>query len=201
MSDIGRILQTESGRALLSNIATAKNADGEDLTTTLGGTEAKTVDGIGDVRLPETSAADPTAISNGRGSSASVEYDPLEWVHDPRATGHAEDMRSDVSLYHELVHAHHMHQGNVIPKEVTVQQGSDRGYAAEEHRTVGLDQYSRRPNLQEFSENRYRHERRMIGQGYSAVDTPTGFVWGDHDMQQRRRYHYRGDGYDVPYDY
>ncbi|MCB9677221.1 MAG: hypothetical protein H6737_19035 [Alphaproteobacteria bacterium] len=182
MNDLGRILQTESGREMLKEMMHAKDKDGNALKTQIKRSA--------DPNKPETEAHDLKKAQNGTGSGATIEYRPGEHVDaeiQDQGGSWGNGWRSDVALYHELAHAHHMQTGelseNVKTEELnTVGMGS--GFAAEKWK---------------YFENRYRHERRMIGHGMSG-----GVVDGDEGMAQRDNFK-GGEGggtdWEVPYTY
>jgi hypothetical protein len=91
-------------------------------------------------------------------------------------------MRSDVALYHEMVHADHLEDGTMdrSGKVSFAEHPWDwfRGINESEHQAVGIGKHKG-----EFlSEDHYRAERNAIGKhGTGAVD-------GDADMPQRNDY-------------
>jgi hypothetical protein len=86
--------------------------------------------------------------------------------------------RGDVSLYHELVHAHHQQRGGTrdtyaadsLPEIARLEERHpvDRGVPREEYRTVGL---SHRYRGDRFNENRYRRELRELGEDVAERTT------------------------------
>lgn len=91
-----------------------------------------------------------------------------------------ENRRTDVTLFHELVHARHYQQGTLIPselvKETDATLDADKPYKnedapdgvagvrVEEYATVGLGDYAEDP----LTENKYREERRALGEDVKA---------------------------------
>lgn len=93
-----------------------------------------------------------------------------------------ENARTDITLFHELVHTHHFQSGasdknDLVSAEDAVDAvdapyttgNEDRGVREEEYATVGLGKYAR----DEFTENAYRRERRDLGEDVSERDTFT----------------------------
>jgi Domain of unknown function (DUF4157)/Effector protein len=87
-----------------------------------------------------------------------------------------ENDRTDITLFHELVHAYHFQSGaeeknNLVTKSETVHavdrpyefEGEQRGVREEEYATVGLGKYS----SDKYTENAYRAERRDLGESVS----------------------------------
>ena len=158
MDDIADIMQTESGRGLIDSLADAPlQADGTTHRTT-------TID----PRLDATGNYDPSNATGGGtfGQSGFASYVPGA---DTLPAG--DNLRSDVTLYHELVHAHHaVHNtwdsgtvGQVnLPFGISFLNPlePDRGLSQAEHQAAGLGTHANDP----FSENRYRGERARIGE-------------------------------------
>ena len=89
-----------------------------------------------------------------------------------------ENRRTDITLFHELVHAHHVQDGSLLAKDTLIADedavhpadkafegsglasGTKMGVPAEEYQTVGLGKFDRRG----FNENTYRGERRAMGE-------------------------------------
>lgn len=194
MTDIGRILQTDSGRELLDKTMNAKNKAGENVTTVLG--PAGVNPDTGKPNDPTTVATDDKQSKNGQGSSTSISYNPLEDVDAPiqdQGGSWGNTWRSDVALYHELVHSQHMHDGKVADSE-----------KQEEMNTVGMGS-GFNPQANPYFENRYRHERRMIGhEDPGGPYSSPAVVDGDVGMAQRDNFK-GGEGgmwdWKVPYTY
>jgi hypothetical protein len=176
MKDLARMMQTKSGRELLDHAMHATDKDGKALKTTIQHGEE-----------PEAEAMDKKRAMNGKGSNATIHYRPgQDTPTEGTGASWGDHHRSDVALYHEFVHAKHMHDGEL---------STDRD--TEEMNTVGMGRDFNAKHFQYF-ENRYRHERRMIGQG------DTGVVEGDRGMAQRDNFkggEGQGGDYVVPYDY
>lgn len=163
MNDVADILQTESGRGLVGSLADAPlQADGVS-------NRATTIH----PRLDETGALDPSNAGGGGmiGQSGSADYVPGV---DTFGT-----LRSDVTLYHELTHAHHAVYNTWDAGQVggADPNNPDLGISQSEHQAAGLGLHANNP----FSENRYRGERRRIGElnvgernhGYESDDVMT----------------------------
>ena len=194
MDDVGDIMQTKSGRAMVNELA--YNTNGVDergrpihRTTTL----TPNLDRFGN---PDTSNAfengdsspgNGSPFPNGRpgvGSDATVRIMP----NVPSISG----MRSDVVLFHELAHAYHDTKGTTdmskveasdgIPGDASFRHRDGSRLARYEHQAVGLGIHSKDP----FTENRYRGERNDVAASGKGMSD-------DATMPQRDRYaNYRG---------
>lgn len=139
MKDIAKIMQTESGRAMLDEIAHSEH------TTKIGGTN--------DPDHPVTSGRIPgvpldtdgkwkifKARTDGKtGVDSEISYSPGHTVK----SDNDGEFQSDVTLFHELTHAWHNGKGNNYP-------GEHNGVDNDEYQAVWFDEYN---------ENRYRAER------------------------------------------
>jgi hypothetical protein len=150
MGDIADIMQTESGRGLVDSMSDAPlQADGTSRRTT-------TIN----PRFNAAGALDPSNATGGGtfGQSGQVTYVPGV---DTAPSG--TNLRSDVTLYHELTHAHHAVYNTWDAGSVAGTRSAanpDGGLGQFEHQAAGLGDYADA----EFSENRYRGERRRIGE-------------------------------------
>lgn len=172
MGDMASLLQTPSGRALLDDLAHGNNGH----RTTLGGTAGK----------PDTKASLPgldmgdiddrwkldRALHDHCGADSRVSYQPGQTVH----TAHDGDIRSDVTLYHELAHAWHNGHGQAARGAVSGTDGEEVELA--EFETVGMKGYENLP----YTENRYRAERDRMGDRLGARKTYGGTKPEDHDL-------------------
>lgn len=168
MTDLANILQTASGRDLIQSL---HDAPGRGF---LGLGDRKTT-----IRQNGGANADPSnAFGGGEpGKWGTVAYVPGQ-NHGPDR-----NLRSDVTLYHELVHAHHAVYNTWDYDGVAAERGGTRddiaGQVGEhEHQAVGLGEHVQ----DRFSENRYRQERRAIGA------SNVGERRGDDNMAHRDRY-------------
>jgi len=169
MADLALILQTEGGRALLDELAHhakwtfftvgyVRNADGEE--------------------DPALGLDASNAAADYDGVNGYVTYAPSEWVHLPGVDLELDPWavwRSDVALYHELVHVRDYLEGTGDPRiaeEVGVT------FSAMEYQAVGVGPWENAG----VSENAYRAARRGIGK------LGTGAATGDADMPDRPRY-------------
>jgi len=181
MSDIGDILQTESGRGLVGSLHDAPlQADGVSHRPT-----------VINPRLDAANNFDPSNATGGGqfGQSGQVTYAP---GMDTAPTG--VNLRSDATLYHEMVHAHHAvyntwDAGTVgsyampfgLPNFENTSD-PDYGLGQFEHQAAGLGRYANDP----YSENRYRGERREIG-ALNVGERTTGSQTDD-SMMRRDQY-------------
>lgn len=168
MNDIGNILQTPSGRELISRLSDQK----DDYTTKL--TKAP------DPLSASENADNFTDGTNGKGSGSKVQYVPGVDVTVPGAKDDFLPFRSDAVLYHELTHALYDAEGTTDAGTVAAGSGvaADVGTVKNyEHQAVGLGAWKDAA----ISENRYRSERnQMAGQPGSRA--------GDATMKQRTQY-------------
>jgi hypothetical protein len=210
MSDIADIMQTESGRELVGALADNKGPDehGDEVSriTTLS---PRFRDGLENSDNAETRNDDDDAFgflrhdgTPSRGSTAvEIDINPGVTVNDEIG---GSQLRSDVALYHEMVHAYdHSHGisdirdvedgdatwGKLLSGDVSgawdalferdhqVAWDARQGVSRSEHAAVGLGLYEGR----RLSENTYRGERTAV------ADSGLGRV-GDADMPQRNRY-------------
>ncbi len=161
MDDLASILQTAGGRELIEALAYQE----DDHTTTIqrsrDGEAVATVDGADDTNLrfrrPDGSA--------GAGVDTRVHYDAGVETRPERISLADEwfPIRSDVTLYHELVHARDNAYGTMVDGTVQAGDGAD-GWDVNhvprlEHRAAGLGLFAG----EDVSENAYRAARRKIG--------------------------------------
>lgn len=171
LDDIAAILQTPSGRKLLTELARAEHP----VRVVLSGNER-----------PEMS---PTTTAPMVAGAATVYYLPgvsgarADWSDAPQAFSEPwqRNEPSHVVLYHELAHALAGVTGGRAEGWVVAADGvpEDAGRVPlEEHRANGLGRFAELP----ISENRYRAERRRIGEG------TIGALPGDAGMPRQTSY-------------
>jgi hypothetical protein len=169
MQDIAKLMQTESGRQMLSELA----YNDKGLKTTIGGLGGggPHADGSSDgLDCQESNANDRMGdpgkwctddrSHDGKGVNTRVEYRPGETEKTEDG-----DIRSDVVLYHELAHALHNERGDQARGVVSDDFGKSVG--ADEFQAAGLGDWAYQvgpdgnlvPN-----ENLYRSERRDLGE-------------------------------------
>ena len=165
MNDFASMMQTPSGRGMLTDMAYGRNADGTAHSTTIRGITNPS----GAQSIPGGGNADPNT-SNGVGTNSTIEYTPGATVN--TAPGDAvSSIRSDAVLYHEMVHSNHMRLGNedqrVLGNSTTPSTAAnpsavharDNGLTSWEYQAVGLGHHSGNA----YSENTYRSERTAMG--------------------------------------
>lgn len=166
MNDIGDILQTDIGRELIGDLDEgALDDDGETRRIT---------------RIEPT--ADPSDATGGgdwdhahRHKQGYVNYAPGE-----NALPDTINARSDVTLFHELVHAHHSTNNTWDHDTVNENGGGDINES--EFQAAGLGEHAD----DHFTENAYRSERMEMGQaGNGGLRTLGG---SDEDMALREYY-------------
>jgi hypothetical protein len=190
MQQIARILQTTSGRDLISHLEHSRSQ------TTLAGFDPnpELTGGASDRTFDEGASVRQADGNPGMGAPSEVHnLHTNEHATLPAGVAHPDwDPRSDVVLYHELTHAMHSVDGVQArglvghgTEDNAVARAEDTGVRNEEYQTVGLGRYERTdPMLRmgEISENAYRRERNEIGRNGA------GAVAGDRDMTQRTSY-------------
>ncbi len=185
---LGRIMQTGSGRRLLDGIGNSPMADANNA---LGGVRmVPNMDAAGKKVTDNASseALDPAAAEDPHhGSAVKLAFNPEVEHYDVGREPWA-NIRSDVVMFHEMTHAYHQMHGTYDSSAVAEpglggsmkdsQSQIERG----EHQAVGLGAYQYdKFNLP--TENSYRAERAMIG-----AHARRGVVDGDVDMPLRTNY-------------
>ncbi|MFY0567708.1 eCIS core domain-containing protein [Archangium lansingense] len=164
MGNIAKMMQTESGRTLIN---------------ALGRPAAKHTTTLKPEADPEKFKAIPTGATvadrlegfakpggPGLGSNTTVRHSGEDTVVPDSTEGWAQ-MPGHISMFHELVHAHHLTTGTAIPRGSTIPDGMDKGVPEEEYATVGLKGHRGNP----LTENAYREQRRQLGE--VAPDRPS----------------------------
>jgi hypothetical protein len=182
MNDIADILQTESGRGLVGSLHDAPlQADGVSRRPT--------------VINPRLDAANQFDPSNATGGGRFGQSGTISYVPGVDAAPNGSNLRSDATLYHEMVHAHHAVYNTWDATTV----GSfpmpfglpnfentadpDYGLGNFEHQAAGLGIHANDP----YSENRYRGERAEIGR----LDVGERTTGSETDDGMMRRDQYR----------
>jgi hypothetical protein len=191
LEDIASILQTESGRDLISDLSYHAEGEEERTTTIHARPAAEWGADAGPEGCRSASAAELQEMQAQRDSGvpldAGVSYHPGQtevWNYPSSADWLP--FRSDVALYHELVHAEALTSGtypggpalSTVRHEIP-QIDRERGVEASEARAVGLGEFA---EGQSYSENMYRAERHAIGEANVGERT------GDDTMAQRTSY-------------
>ena len=170
-SDLIRIAQTRSGRELLRGIEKSGRGKwdrGVSIDPKLQGRVNDPNDGF-----TEPQSVDQLSKNQPTGSRIhyipSANRDVSRHRPDPNNPW-IDPSRGDIALYHELVHSHHQQRGGTadtyrdpLPRisQAEERHPVDRNELREEYRTVGL---SARHSGDRFNENRYRQERRELGE-------------------------------------
>jgi hypothetical protein len=167
MKDIGAILQTDSGRAMIKCLAYATKKDGSFKTTTLSEKAAP----VDDVTWVTDPAKRDDISDGGPGASASIGYAPGLDLSIAGATDKWLPQRSDVALYHEMVHAYHLERGDFAHDDVTgripaVDKNANLDNLDAEYQAVGKGKYAQ----ERFTENAYRAERSQLAGHAGARD-------------------------------
>lgn len=175
MDDMAKIMQTESGRELLGHLAYDANDKYDPEARRKMGDQAEGTAGhplihLGRSETEHKPECEHQQVSrdvymdhnelgntdnNSMGATSYVTFRPGEtW------DGKDVELRSDVNLYHELVHAMHNKQGDNARGAVSADAATDGGQKNAELQAVGLGNYADRY----ISENTYRAERREMGE-------------------------------------
>lgn len=183
MNDLASIMQTEHGRELVNKLAYNE----KDHNTTLSPLFKKNGSGAYDASLGLdntngfASAEDGSKVHVGadgtanEGTNSRVRYNPGQTISPEGAVDAWLPWRSDVLLYHELVHSLDQTSG-------TMANGKDSatGERLSEQRASGLGIYAN----ETMSENAYRRDRQLIAAG------GVGARDGDATMPHRTSYFY-----------
>jgi len=180
MNDIADIMQTGSGRGLIGSLAHAPLQD--------DGTAHRT-----------TTINQRANAGNAEGGGMFAQSGYADYVPGADHLPTRDNLRSDVTLYHELTHAHHAVYNTWDAETVqpTLIEGfleaaglrtpdPDTGTGQYEHQAAGIGGHAN----DEFSENRYRAERRWIG-AHDVGERTTG-AETDDNMTHRDAYTYGG---------
>jgi hypothetical protein len=194
MADLVTIMQTDSGRKLLTKLDhnVVENHAG-DLVHRKTRLALRHLDGNGNEHhgdddpffldrqsSPLCEADSVNLMSFKGGTNATIRYIPGETFA---------GLRSDVTLFHEMIHALDMTSG--LQNETPSLDGSGKGSTVAEQSTIGIlpGPAGRDPSVAGVSENAYRTERAAIG-----AAGVTGARPGDRGMPQRRWHHAGPDG-------
>jgi hypothetical protein len=174
MNDIATIQQTPEGRAVVSQLANNK----DDHKTVLSPAV--------DPNAPRTNAFGGTegGWKDGTGQNAVIQYEPGHAYDGKTQDEWAQGTRSDVLLYHEMVHAKHFTRGESVPGKVgdggvAPVHSDDHGVNIEEYDTTGLNGRGSQHGDLVLTENAYRQSRREIEIGAHS---------GDKEMPLRTQY-------------
>jgi len=179
MGDIGNLMQTESGRELINGLAYQP----DDHTTTINlRTDAAGNRDNSNAEGGSAPGSTPGSWADGVGTNAAVTYVPGAdgGIVQPGRPDNWLPMRSDVTLFHELTHAHHAAYGTLDQTQLdaTNAHADDVNQWGLEYQAVGLGDF----HGDRLTENTYRRERAEIGA--TGVGTRTG----DVGMPQRGTY-------------
>lgn len=181
MGDIGNLLQTDAGRELVGSLANQPRGH-----TTRISQRAARPDEASTANAEGGAPGDAPVGSwaDGRGTDAFVDYVPGDQggIIKPEANDAWLPMRSDVTLFHEMVHAHHAAYGTLDQSIIENGQDLDTNTYGLEYQAVGLgDWYDAR-----LTENTYRMERNAIGDANRGERTTGGVA--DDDIAHRTSY-------------
>jgi NleD-like pathogen effector protein (putative zinc metallopeptidase) len=159
LKDIARILQTESGRGLVTALANNKDGRGQHHTTTL-----HSESDVNDRTSTETDAKGnvDVYVPNGQILKVPGTGEKVDW---------ANLARSDVVTYHELCHAFHKTHGDEATgyiRSEAVDPNDTKGVSKAEYQAAGLGDWGPNGKLAKknpFNENRYREERNGVSDG------------------------------------
>jgi hypothetical protein len=202
MKDLVKIAQTGIGRDLLKEMADEKYRDNMKVVIAVrdfyGAPTGGPTKGGGGPKVTYTPQAlkDRDTLNRGDGK-AITRMEALKG-----ANPWQENARTDTTLFHELVHAHHVQNKTLLDKddlvaEADVTHAADKPFAGsglaagqqigvpkEEYQTVGLGAYAG----DGFNENTYRKQRRAMGEEvanrpqYTHIDDRGGRVGDESAM-------------------
>ena len=160
MGDISTLMQTQSGRELIEKLAyDNKSQDGTSHVTKLSRLGA---DESGERAKCKTPLDQVGKDFTPAGADSQVWWHPGQTVS---VDGHDDPFRSDVILYHELVHALHQGRGTTASGTVNPVQVSDSGVSQSEYQASGLGHEHHDDGMEDlFNENLYRRERAALGE-------------------------------------
>lgn len=188
MDDIADIMQTQSGRDLVGSLHDNRQVDASGNQVHRQTHIQARTDSSG--QWPDDTGADTGQLEGG---DSIIFINPNRDVDD----GEIGRTRSDVALYHEMVHAHHdthgtTRAGNVeasdLPGDYAVETDAafDRPVERAEHQAMGIGEFKHAY----LSENNYRSER------FGVAASGRG-IGGDLSLQDRVAYSDRADDYDA----
>lgn len=193
MADFASMMQTEEGRAVVSRLA--NNTAGDEVDADGNPVHHKTTLQIANDKFATAAVAVPDSregdrdprATDGTGVDARIDnYHPGQTLAPPPGAddGWATQERSDVALFHELVHAVHQTEGSFLNQGVGADRLLNEGHgpplALDEYTTVGLGGYATGVDGVAVSENLYRQARNQIR---------TGQREGDGEFEDRWRYY------------
>lgn len=216
MNDIGDILQTKSGRYLIESLSDSTNIDDQGNTVHRHTTLTPAVDEKGnlDPTLSRENAVGGSAFGKnivnddgtpGVGTDAIIQAAPnMDFPQTDENGDWVGNMRSDVVLFHELVHAYTDTRGftkwgqvqadesfiSAVPglrlqdPNVVRDANSQNGVGRAEYQAAGLGLHM----LDPITENAYRRERNEVGKSGKGIA-------GDLLMPQRTSYAHSDDDY------
>jgi Effector protein len=182
MGDIAKMMQTESGRAMLESMAhNEKSTDKDRRTTTLelsNGDPSKAHSGVegmglrgGYVEEDQQHDRDQMKkLNDGTGFDSRIQYVPGKSFVQEGPDGYAIEHTSDTTLFHEMAHAYHQTRGTIAGRTRQDQYGQwqeekvgdqawhpfDRDEDVSEYQASGMGQFEG----DFLTENEYRRERR-----------------------------------------
>jgi NleD-like pathogen effector protein (putative zinc metallopeptidase) len=192
MDDIGTMMQTAEGRAVVERLANNTAAgdvgpDGQPLhhTTTL---MLANYDEDNPHADGKERRRNPDGSYTTKGTNSELDYSAGHTLNTPKPTEEkwAHQERSDVTLFHEMVHAVHQTDGSydadVMADSEKIK--SDAGkidLRRDEYKSVGLNGMSNTTDGVVTTENAYREARNHISKGAQKA--------GDGDFVQRSDYY------------
>jgi hypothetical protein len=200
MKDIVRLLSTATGRELLDDLAYG-DSNGQHHQTIIHEQRDPRKASTGIASNSDNCLDQYSAMGMGGGVSPQVQYDPnndwdLNWLLGGVEQQDWLHFDSDVVLFHELVHAKMMRDGETgievnehgeyIREQTLDTQHAvipeDRGVDIDEYRTVGLGPWAGDP----LTENEYRRERETVLQYEDRRRAETGLLRPSSETQRRR---------------
>jgi hypothetical protein len=177
MEDMAKMLQTDSGRAMLDGLAHNENDKGEHHTTTLSFIDDPTKSNCGRAYGADQEEQYRLQANdhNKVGNDSTIAYAPGKSFVQHGPNGDDVNQTGDTVLFHEMAHALHRTPGTLAGDATVdpVRDGADpmdTGIERDEYQATGLGRYWADP----LTENQYREDRR--------------YGLGDENIDYRRRY-------------
>lgn len=156
LGDMSKLMQTESGRAMLDHLTNDVDKDGNHIVTKIASSDRPTT-------KPDDKS--PSAGENGRTTGSTIYYTPGKDIRlkgDDGYGGNPMDLieTGDTTLMHEMAHAYHYAKGDTATGAVNPVNPVDAQIDRSEYQASGLGEFSK----DQLTENAYRAERRKLGE-------------------------------------
>jgi hypothetical protein len=198
MNDIKAMMQTKSGRELIMKLADntvdTVDANGKVIkkgtkhhTTTLSDTAPKGAPPAGQDQASTTPEYSALTHDNKGGSNTTIAYTAGYPLNQPAEEQWAKDARSDVVLYHEMVHALNDTQGTQLTGKITAANAKSSGDIGEKESEYQALGYLKNPL--DVGEDLYRKERKELTGTKAEIKNKYHPNQADATMPGRPKYH------------